>query len=193
VPRPSPDLDDILERAERVFARHGYGETSLRQLLAGMKISTTAFYARFGSKEDVLAALVGRMLADLATSTAGAISGAHTLEEGFDRGADALIRTLKDHRIVAKGALAEAAGAPTVRTTLAGAYTTLAGLLAARIQHLQQRGRIAPADAEALGWALVGALQIQVMRWAVFDELDDAGLARALRRGARALLPAVKQ
>lgn len=180
-------MNEILESAERVFEHHGYGETSLRQLLAGTAISTTAFYARFSSKEDVLAALVDRMLGDLASQAATELTGARSLEEGFDRGVQVLVRVLREHRIVARLALAEAPGSPKVRATLAGAYTTLATLLAARIRKINP-----DADAPSLAWALVGALQIQVMRWAVFDDLSDTALPRTLRATAHALLPALK-
>ncbi len=58
-----PSSDRILGAAEKVFARQGYGETSLRQLMAAARVSTTAFYARFDSKEAVLVALVDRLIA----------------------------------------------------------------------------------------------------------------------------------
>ncbi len=37
----------ILESAARVFGKRGYADTSLRQLMAASRTSTTAFYARF--------------------------------------------------------------------------------------------------------------------------------------------------
>ena len=40
----------ILAAAEALFATTGYGEVSLRQLMAAAGVSTTAFYARFDSK-----------------------------------------------------------------------------------------------------------------------------------------------
>src|SRR5688572_28375731 len=81
-----PSVDGILEAAERVFSRHGYGETSLRQLIAEAGVSTTAFYARFGSKEEVLDALVGRLLGALYAAATESLASAKGLEDGFDRG-----------------------------------------------------------------------------------------------------------
>ncbi|MBS1120882.1 MAG: Bacterial regulatory protein, tetR family, partial [Deltaproteobacteria bacterium] len=60
-----PSVDKILEAAEKVFAKHGYAVVSLRQLMAAARVSTTAFYARFDSKEAVMAALVTRLLGEL--------------------------------------------------------------------------------------------------------------------------------
>ena len=188
-----PSSDRILEAAEGVFEQNGYGETSLRQLIAAANVSTTAFYARFTSKEDVLNALISRFLTELHASASTALAEVKTLEEGFDRGVAVLVKVLQDHRVVAGLALTEAAGNPKVRATLGRSYRVLAELLTSRIKKLTAKGAADVADAEALGWALVGALQIQIMRWAVFNDLDAKGLTRALKATARTLLPALKR
>ena len=86
------------------------------------------------------------------------------------------------------GRQAPATVAP-ARAVLRNAYGLLAGLLAGQIAKLVARGRIDVADGDALAWALVGALTMQVMRWAVFEELRDDQLAEALRATARTMLP----
>ena len=75
-----------------------------------------------------------------------------------------------------------------VRQTLRTSYVLLAGLLRAQLARLVERGTL-DVDAEGLAWAIVGALHMAVLRWAVFGDLDEAGLRRALRQAARALLP----
>jgi AcrR family transcriptional regulator len=172
---------DILSAAERVFAATGYGNTSLRQLLAAAEVSTTAFYSRFESKEAVLIALVERMMAELLARGRDALEGATGVEDGIARGVEALIETLSRHRPVMALALTEGGAIASVRDSLGSAYRALATFLAAHI-----RGE--RADAEARAWALVGALQIQVMRWAVFGQLADRDLSPALTRVARSLL-----
>ena len=52
--KPRPSSDGILASAEATFAEHGYGDTSLRQLMAKAGVSTTAFYSRFAGKEVTL-------------------------------------------------------------------------------------------------------------------------------------------
>jgi hypothetical protein len=69
----------------------------------------------------------------------------------------------------------------------------LAMLMAQQLSRQAARGRIDVADPEALAWAIVGAMKLQVVRWAVFEQLDDAQLADQLRRCARALLPKAKE
>jgi AcrR family transcriptional regulator len=188
---PKPSADRILLAAERVFARHGYGETSLRQLIAASGVSTTAFYARFASKEAVLDALVARLLGDLHAAATNALGAVKSLEDGFDRGVDVLVETMAAHKPLARLTLTEAAASAGASATLRRSYGLLADLLAARLRQVAERGTIEVGDADAFAWALIGALQIQVLRWAVWGELDDAALSAALRATARTMLPAV--
>jgi AcrR family transcriptional regulator len=192
-PWQRPTSEGILSAAEAVFARRGYARTSLRVLIAEAGVSTTAFYARFASKEAVLEALIAELLAELHQTATRELGKARSLEEGFGRGVDAMVEVLSPRRALARLALTEAASSRVARTTMHGAYRMLARLLASELESLEERGRITGLDADAFGWALVGALQIQVVRWAVYEELDDEGLARSLRATARALLPAVSR
>ena len=178
-----PSTDRILSAAEKVFARQGYGETSLRQLMAAARVSTTAFYARFDSKEAVLVALVDRLIADIQRQAVRAFAAVRSPDEGVDRGVDVLVTSIADHRRVLGLALGEAGSSAPVRATMARAYRALVMLMSAQLG--------GGADREALAWAYVGALQLQVQRWAVFEELDDEALGEALRGVGRALLPSV--
>ena len=181
-----PSSDRILGAAEKVFARHGYGETSLRQLMAAAKVSTTAFYARFDSKEAVLVALVERLIGDIQRQALRAFAEVKTPGEGVERGVDVLLAAIVDHRRVLALALGEAGSSAAVRSTMSRAYQMLVALLSGQLTG-------APvAEREPLAWAFVGALHMQVLRWAVFEQLDDDGLADALRGVGRALLPTVR-
>ena len=181
-----PTGDRILNAAAALFARRGYGETSLRELMAAASVSTTAFYVRFASKEEVLDALVQHLLADLYAAAKATLAAGGGLDEGFQRGVGATTEVLLRHRIAVRLALTEAPCSPKSRATLAAAYAELAALLGAR---LAQLSKVSAREGNAAGWALVGALAMQVQRWAVFDQLDDRGLAKALSATARALMP----
>ena len=50
----------ILDTAERLFGEQGYGATSLRQVIAMAKVNVAAVHYHFGSKEDLLDAVVDR-------------------------------------------------------------------------------------------------------------------------------------
>lgn len=187
-----PSADGILEAAEAVFEERGYADTSLRQLMSAAGVSTTAFYARFGSKDEVLASLLGRFLDELSSRAVRELREVRDLDEGFDRGIDVLVDVVSRHRKVVAVALAEGGASATVRETLRRTYGTLAELLASRIRKLAESGKLDVDDPATVAWALVGALQIQVARWAVFGELGEDALRDALRASARTFLRALR-
>lgn len=178
-----PSADRILEAAEATFARHGYAEVSLRQLIAAAGVSTTAFYARFDSKEAVMAALVARLFGELHAAAPAVLDRARDLESGIEVGVELLCELFGPRQALVRMILSEAGSAAAAVTARRSAYTLLAGFLAARLARMHVR------DPEALAWALVGALEIQVLRWAVWREIDLAELRHQLRATARAVLP----
>ena len=179
-----PSTDRILGAAEKVFARQGYGETSLRQLMAAARVSTTAFYARFDSKEAVLVALVDRVIGDIQRQALRAFAAVKSPEEGVETGVDVLLTVIADHKRVLGLALGEAGSSAPLRATMSRAYRALVSLMT-----LQLGG----AGREALAWAFVGAVHLQVVRWAVFEEIDHEELRAALRDVGRALVPAISR
>ncbi len=186
---PRPSSDRILSAAAQEFARRGYGDTSLRQLMASAKVSTTAFYARFSTKEAVLRQLVLDLLTELDARARAELLRAGGIEDGFERGVDVLLEVLIPKRHVVRVALTEGGASPLVAETLRNLYSALAALLASNIRTLARRGAADATNAEAVAWSLVGALNMQVIRWAVHEELSDDELGPALRSVARALLP----
>ena len=183
--------EEILDAAERVFTRQGYGETSLRQLMAAAEVSTTAFYARFDSKEAVLIALVERLLGTLFRAEAEALARVRSMEEGVERGVEVMAETLGPHRRLVAIALTEALSSGEVKKSVQRAYAGLVKLLAAQLEAAARARDVTLPDVQALSWAFVGALHIQVLRWSVFEDVGKNDLAAALRGVARTLMPAV--
>lgn len=52
--------DEILDAAQRLFARHGYDGTSVSQIINEIGVSKGGFYHHFQSKEDLVEALACR-------------------------------------------------------------------------------------------------------------------------------------
>lgn len=184
-----PSSDGILEAAETAFAKHGYNELSLRQLISASRVSTTAFYARFDSKEAVLAALTSRLFGELHADAPAALSKARDLASGIELGVDLLCERLGPRKALVRLILSEAGSSPAAMNARRDSYAMLAAFLAMRFASLNERKRIAVADPEALAWALIGALEIQFIRWAVWDQIDLAALRAQLARAALAILP----
>lgn len=184
-----PSSDGILEAAETAFAKHGYNELSLRQLISASRVSTTAFYARFDSKEAVLAALTSRLFGELHADAPAALSKARDLASGIELGVDLLCERLGPRKALVRLILSEAGSSPAAMNARRDSYAMLAAFLAMRFAALNERKRIAVADPEALAWALIGALEIQFIRWAVWDQIDLPALRAQLSRAALAILP----
>jgi AcrR family transcriptional regulator len=187
-----PSSDRILEAAELVFARHGYADTSLRQLMTAANISTTAFYARFDSKEAVLQALVTGLLSDVGERARVEIGEAEGLEEGFRGAVDVLFDVISSRRDLVCIALTEACASPDITRTLGGLYAALARLLSARIEKLAAHGDAAAVDSGAVAWGIVGALNMQVLRWAVYEQIGTNALREQLHAVADSFLPALR-
>jgi AcrR family transcriptional regulator len=175
-----PSADRILGAAEQVFSHHGYADVSLRQLIAAAGVSTTAFYARFDSKAAVLDTLTERLFTELHTEARTVLRDAPDLATGIERGIALLVTMLAPRKALVRMIISEV-GAHAGRKR---SYTLLASFLAHRL-----RAVLGVADPDALAWAIVGALEIQVTRWAVWDELDLPALRTQLLATARAILP----
>jgi len=184
-----PSTDRILEAAEAVFATRGYGEVSLRQLMTAAGVSTTAFYARFDSKEAVMAALTTRLFAELYAEAPGVLDRAKDLEHGVELGVDMLCDRFAPRKALVRLILGETGAIRAAVDARRRAYELLAAFLAARLAVVGDKRGIAIADPAALAWALVGALEIQFVRWAVWDAIDVPTLRAQLRATARAILP----
>jgi AcrR family transcriptional regulator len=189
VVRERPSADRIVDAAKRVFSRVGYGEASLRQLMAEAGVSTTAFYARFESKEAVLAAMLRQLIEELGAAIVEELAKSTSLEDGFERAIAALSKALIEHRVAVRLALTEAPASAVAMPALRDAYAVMSSLVARRLTRLAEKGTIKVTDPEATAWALVGALDMQISRWAVFDELKDRDLPNALRSTAYAIVP----
>jgi len=172
-----PSADRILGAAEQVFATHNYADVSLRQLIAAAGVSTTAFYARFDSKSAVLDTLAERLFAELHAEARTALRDAKDLEDGIARGIALLCAKFGPRKPLVRMILSEV-GAHQVRQR---SYALLAAFLAHRLKAFR--------DPAALAWAIIGALEIQITRWAVWDELDLDELRAQLVATARAILP----
>jgi TetR/AcrR family transcriptional regulator, transcriptional repressor of aconitase len=60
----------ILDAARRCFVKNGFHATSMQDVLAEADLSAGAVYRYFGGKEDIIAAIAGEALAELAASVA---------------------------------------------------------------------------------------------------------------------------
>lgn len=187
--RKKPTADGILQAAERVFAEQGYGATSLRELMTAAKVSTTAFYARFDSKEAVLDELIRGLVESLSKDVLEVAARARDVESGLGVGTEMLVELLVPHKNLARLFFTEATTSPASKEVVRSLHVQLAALLDARLVRMRDKGAVATNDTSALAWALLGAMELQLIRWAVLGDLADSALGAALRKTALAVLP----
>jgi len=190
--RDKPSADRILGAAETLFANKGYGDVSLRQLISAAGVSTTAFYARFDSKAAVLDTLTERLFAELQLEAAMTLRNQRDFASGIERGVDILCARFGPRKALVRLVIAESGSLAPMLSTRRKSYAMLAGFLAHYFKVLADRGRISVVDPHALAWALVGALEMQIVRWAVWDEIELDQLRDELLAVARAILPKEK-
>src|SRR5690349_12645604 len=103
-----PSADRILVAAEQLFATRGYGDVSLRQLMAAAGVSTTAFYARFDSKAAVLDTLTERLFTELQAEAATSLGKVKSFSDGIERGVEILCDRFAPRKALVRLVIAEA-------------------------------------------------------------------------------------
>jgi len=68
-----PPAERLLTAAERLFGERSYRRTSVADICARAGIATGSFYAHFGSKADIFAAVVRQINADLRAAMSAAL------------------------------------------------------------------------------------------------------------------------
>ncbi len=131
------------------------------------------------------------MLADLTVEAASSLRDATDVRNSFDISVDVVVRKLIGHRALVRVTMTECGSSAGTRSVLQNAYSVLVQLVKSRIDLMIERGHIAKLDSEAVSWGLVGALEMHVWRWAVFQDIDDEQLKTNLRATAHVLLPAL--
>lgn len=61
---PEERRDELMDAAERLFLKHGFGPTTIEQITAAAQVAKGTFYLYFKSKEEVRSALEDRFARD---------------------------------------------------------------------------------------------------------------------------------
>jgi AcrR family transcriptional regulator len=93
---PSPDR--VLRVAEKLFLKHGYNATTIRQIAAGSKVSNATIVKYFGGKPQLFVAMVAQVTARLIG--AATIDFADRPEQGLNLWGVAVLRLLLEPRVV---------------------------------------------------------------------------------------------
>lgn len=168
------------ERRERllgagleVFGTVGYAGSSIEALCAAARVATRDFYALFGSKEHLLLAVDGRIVAETAERINGALNVAgrlgveDTMRTGLRAYADSFVEDPRRLRVHFFEVFAIALDAWEHRRTTGD---QLMEIFLARAAELIERGLIPARDFSITSGALLGATRYAMSDWATSPE-----------------------
>lgn len=185
-PDPESTRSRIMDAALDVFARKGYHDTRLDEIVTESTTSKGAIYFHFPNKEQLFLALVDQF-ADLLERR---VTAAIAQETGMIRvrlALETVIATFSKYRRPAKILLVQAVGlgAP-FESKRNGVTDRFAQLIAGYLQEAVDAGDIAPVDVEVVAYAWMGAIYNVIIRWVYTGEPEPprimAGLLPLLLR-----------
>jgi AcrR family transcriptional regulator len=172
----------IADAALALFARRGYNVTSVDDIVAVARVSKSAFYEFFESKEDCFRDLLeqegGSLIRDV---LAGAATG-HTHHERLRFGITAFVRSCFERSSVARLLIVESvglsAGVDKVRMELQSRF---ADAVAEEVRHAKGHDPFyADKDPQVFGRAVVGAVNDAVGYFLTHPGFDADSLAENL-------------
>lgn len=183
-----PPAERLLGAAEQLFGERSYQRTTVAGICARAGMATGSFYAHFGSKAEIFAAVVRRINADLRMAMRAAIEQAGTGQREIERASFRAFfdmqsrrpwmdRIVRESEFVAPGLFREY-------------YEHLVRGYARGVRQAQLTGEVdARYDPEVIAFMYTGIGNFVGMRWADWtaggqvpdDVLDD--LLEVLRRG----------
>jgi AcrR family transcriptional regulator len=179
----------ILDAARRCFLRNGFHATSMQNVLAEANLSAGAVYRYFRGKDEIIAAIAGEAVAEIA----GALDSAFDTDDPppLDEVLGAAFLAIE--RVDAEQGFArlalqvwgEAVRSPALAEMIRGEVRRIRDALARLVRVYQDRGLMAAdAPAEQVAQVLVGLLPGFVFQHALLGDADPA----AFRAGLRTLL-----
>lgn len=172
----------IAEAALWLFAGRGYNITSVDEIVARAKVSKSAFYEFFESKEHCFRELLsqegGALIHDVLTSAATG----HNHHERLRFGITTFVRACFERSSVARLLIVESvglsAGVDQVRQELQARF---AGAVAEEVRHAMQHDPFyADKEPEVFGRAVVGAVSDAVGYFLTHPGVDAESLAESL-------------
>jgi AcrR family transcriptional regulator len=174
----------IAGAALALFAKRGYNAASVDGIVAEAKMSKSAFYEFFTSKEHCFRELLAEEGGSLIRETLAAAATGHNHHERLRLGITAFVRSCFDRASVARLLIVESVGlsegVDKVRHELQGQF---AGAVAEEVRHATLHDPFyADKDPQVFGRAVVGAVSDAVGYYLTHPGADAETLAESLCR-----------
>ena len=174
----------IATAALALFATRGYNATSVEEVVAAAKVSKSAFYEFFTSKEDCFRELLEVEGGALIRDVLSAAATGHDHHERLRLGITTFVRSCFERSSVARLLIVESVGlSESVDTVRYELQRRFADAVAEEVRHAIPHDRFyADKDPEVFGRAVVGAVSDAVGYFLTHPGGDAESLAKGLCR-----------
>ncbi len=172
----------ILDAALSIFARKGYHDTRMDDIVTEAGSSKGAVYFHFPGKENLFLALVDEFASRLETRLTSAIAAEQGGMRRIEAALDAGLAVFGEYRRLAKLFLVQAVGlGQTFESKRIQILDKFAHLIKIHLDEAIADGDIPPLDSEITSYAWIGAINELIMRWIQSGEPTPERIAPALR------------
>ncbi|HTT77934.1 MAG TPA: TetR/AcrR family transcriptional regulator [Candidatus Binataceae bacterium] len=165
----------ILDAAEKVFARNGFAESRMDQIVEESQLSKGTIYWYFKSKDEIIGASLGRMFERSLQDVAEQIESKCSVVERIMTVARCAIEQVRNARQLAGvelEAYAMAARNPSMRRRVKGYFDAYIGAFARLIADGVEKGELRPVDPRKAAISGVALFEGLTMLWVVDPDFD---------------------
>jgi AcrR family transcriptional regulator len=175
--RAVPDgIAERLEAAAVVFADHGFDQTRIEQLAEATGIPRATLYYYFAGKEDILAWLLRRMLAEMAEAVAAAAAGPGTARQRLEAVLRAKVEVQARHPATGRALMADLGRAGRIPEIAAAIQAAFHQPVRRLLAEGEADGSLRPVgDPETTASAVYGAITMAGAHYLVADNRLDPG------------------
>jgi AcrR family transcriptional regulator len=182
--------DQILDAAERCFARDGFHTVGMAEIVAEAGMSAGGVYRYFSGKDALIGAIVDRLLARLGGALAGATASVRTVDALVDAALDAASEvfgaSVDTYARLLPQVWTEALRDPTIQAYVRASYEAVLRVLASRAATIEaEHGLPAGATPRGVAHLVLATMQgFMLQRLLLGPTMDVA----AFRAAARSML-----
>lgn len=156
----------VLKAAERVFARHGYHEAAVDEIVHESHTSKGSVYFHFPNKESLFMAVMDHLGNRLVQRVERSMENLEEPAQRLDVALATTLKTLTKHRTLAKLLLAKGTDTGSAFTKKrATIYARFASIIKDQLDQAGVQLASPPMDTEVVAYAWMGAISETVVKW----------------------------
>jgi AcrR family transcriptional regulator len=156
---------ELMDAARRIFAEHGYHDTTVEDITRAAGVAKGTFYLYFDEKRAIFLAIIRELLDTikaLGATVGDAVAGEHPLAflERAEEAAGRMMELFLANRPLARLAWRESMGMdPALEEMIRGFYRETAEIAARNIRVAQEVGLVRDCDPLLAGYAYIGMVE----------------------------------